>query len=51
MYEGELAFEREILISGRLCDCTTNICKEGRMQRLGFFSQVLKLQRKTSSHL
>lgn len=39
MYEGELAFEREILISGCLCDCSASIRKEGRMQRLGFLPQ------------
>ncbi len=39
MYEGELAFEREILIRGCLCDCSSSICKEGRMQRLGFVPQ------------
>ena len=41
MYEGELAFEREILISGFLvvCDCNACICKDRSMQRLGLFSQ------------
>lgn len=47
MYEGELAFEREILISGCLCDCSKYLQKEGRMQCLGFSSQVLKLARQT----
>lgn len=52
MHEGELAFEREILISGCLCDCS--ICRERRMQRLAFSSQVFKLQRqkrRTDHHL
>lgn len=36
MYEGEFAFERDVLISVCLCGCSASICTEGRMHRLAF---------------